>query len=213
MEFPEFHLNRILLKEITLKDSKAYFNIMKLDAVTQFYGMESLKTEEEAAALIQSLAELYEANRAIRFGIFLKETNEFIGTAGLNNLQLKNKRAEIGYELHPDYWRKGYTSEAVKAILQYAFSDLDLYRIGAVTFPENNASQSLLIRLGFQQEGLLRGYLYQHNRSNDALIFSLLQPEWKKIIKWNQDKWSCKNHAIRSLFSSNTLISKQHKAE
>lgn len=180
MKFSEFDLERIILKEITLQDTKAYFNIMKLDEVTRFYGMESLKTEEEAAAIIQSFAEMFQSKRAIRWGIILKETQAFIGTVGLNSLQIKNKKAEIGYEIHPDYWRKGYTSEAVKAILQYAFIDLGLYRIGAVTFPENTASNSLLTRLGFQQEGLLRGYLYQDNQSNDAAIFSLLQPQWEK---------------------------------
>lgn len=65
-----------------------------------------------------------------------------------------NKRAEIGCETHPDYWRMGYTSEAIKEVLKYSFEKPDLYRIGAVTFPESKASNQLLEKLGFQREGL-----------------------------------------------------------
>ena len=123
----------------------------------------------------------YSSSRGIRWGMIDKDTNRLIGTAGLNQLNKGSRRAEIGYELHPSYWRKGYTSEAVKAIIDYSFSTLGLFRIGAVTYPDNKASILLLRKFGFKKEGMLRAYLHQHGRSYDALVFSLLQPEWKEI--------------------------------
>ncbi|WP_143522615.1 GNAT family N-acetyltransferase, partial [Pseudomonas sp. 2822-17] len=77
------------------------------------------------------------------------------------------RRAEIGYEIHPDFWRKGYTSEAVKEVISYGFEGLDLNRIGAVVFIENQASNQLLSKMGFQREGILRDYMYQYGKSFD----------------------------------------------
>jgi ribosomal-protein-alanine N-acetyltransferase len=122
----------------------------------------------------------YREKRGIRWGIVLKQNQKFIGTLGLNGLQLNNKRAEIGYEIHPQYWRMGYTSEAIKEILRYSFEELDLNRIGAVVYPENIPSLKLLETIGFQVEGLLRGYMYQNSQSHDTYVLSLLKQEWIK---------------------------------
>lgn len=99
---------------------------------------------------------------------------------GLNNLQLNNKRAEIGYEIHPYYWRKGLTTEAIREVLRYGYEELALFRIGAVVYPENEASLTLLNKFGFTNEGLLRAYMYQNNQLYDTYILSLLRPEWEK---------------------------------
>ncbi|MZF04828.1 GNAT family N-acetyltransferase, partial [Bacillus anthracis] len=88
----------------------------------------------------------YFEKKAIRWGIVLKETNTLIGTIGLNNLQLWSKRSEIGYDLHPRYWGNGYASEAAREIIHYGFQDLGLFRIGAITYPENVTSCKMLCK-------------------------------------------------------------------
>jgi ribosomal-protein-alanine N-acetyltransferase len=178
MTFPTLETERLRLVEVKEAHVARFFEIMSKDEVTQYYGMSSLKTVEEAKRIIDSFHTTFESKRGIRWGMELKETGEFVGTVGLNNLATWSKKAEIGYELHPAYWNKGITSEAVKEVLRYSFEVLDLYRMGAVTFPQNNASTHLLERLGFKKEGILRGYLYQNNQSHNAFIFSLLKPEW-----------------------------------
>ncbi|RDW15526.1 GNAT family N-acetyltransferase [Oceanobacillus chungangensis] len=174
MGFPELETIRLKLVQVKKEHTQSYFEIMSSDRVTKYYGMDSLKSFEDAAKMIESLQAAYENNRGVRWGIILKETNDFVGTVGLNNLSIRSKRAEIGYELHPSYWNRGITTEAVKEVLRYSFEELDLVRIGAVTYPQNEASIHLLTRLGFIKEGLLRGYLHQNNQSYDALIFSLV---------------------------------------
>ena len=180
MRFPELETNRLELVQINEEHTQSYFEIMSKDEVTKYYGMDSLKSIDDASKIVKSLQNTYESKRGIRWGIVLKETGDFVGTLGLNNLSTWSKKAEIGYEIHPSHWRKGITTEAVKEVLRYSFADLDLFRIGAVTYPQNEPSIQLLRRLGFAKEGLLRGYLYQNNQSHDALIFSLLKREWAK---------------------------------
>jgi [ribosomal protein S5]-alanine N-acetyltransferase len=180
MSFPELHTTRLRLIEINESHTQRYFEIMSLDKVTLYYGMESLVNIEQAKDIISSFKKGYESKRSFRWGIVNKEDNTFIGTVGLNNVQLGNRKAEIGFEIHPDFWNSGYTSEASRAVVQYVFEELDLYRLGAITFIENAASQRLLKKLGFKEEGILRGNIFQNGISHDTYIFSLLQHEWKQ---------------------------------
>ncbi|WP_066175825.1 GNAT family N-acetyltransferase [Bacillus marinisedimentorum] len=178
MGFPELETKRLKLVQLGEEHIPGFYDIMSRDEVTKYYGMESLKNLEEAARIIESFRTNFENKRAVRWGILLKDTEDFAGTVGLNNLHVRGKRAEIGYELHPSHWNKGITTEAVKEVLRYAFEELDLFRMGAVTFTENKTSIQLLKRLGFKEEGILRGYLFQNNQSHDGLVFSLLKTEW-----------------------------------
>lgn len=180
MEFPTLQTERLELVKIGQHYVEQFYDIMSRDEVTRYYGMDSLASMEEAAQIIDSFQTSFEGSRGIRWGIIVKQSGRFAGTIGLNNLNLRGKKAEVGYELHPDYWGQGIVREANKAVLQYAFMELDLFRIGAVTFPENTVSSGLLKKLGFTEEGRLRGYLYQQHRSYDALVFSLLKTEWEK---------------------------------
>ncbi|MTW86579.1 GNAT family N-acetyltransferase [Virgibacillus dakarensis] len=182
MSFPTLETERLNLVQIGHQHQQSFFDIMSRDDVTEYYGMESLHSEEEAQQIINHFRENYKSERGIRWGMVLKNTQEFIGTVGLNNLNIKGKKAEIGFELHPSYWQKGYVTEAINEVLGYSFIDLELYRIGAVTFPDNTASNNLLKKIGFVFEGKLRGYLYQNKQSHDALICSMLNTEWKKKI-------------------------------
>lgn len=182
-QFPTLETKRLYLVEMDYQYDQDYFEIMSQEKVTKYYGIETLKSREEARRFIDTFQKLFEENRGMRWGIILKETEKFIGTVGLNNLKKSDKKAEIGFELHPSNWRRGLTMEATKEILTYSFEELDLFRIGAITFPENTASNQLLKKAGFTLEGKLRGYLYQANQSYDALIYSLLKSEWKQLNK------------------------------
>lgn len=179
MRFPILETKRLKLVQVEKEHTQSFYDIMSRDEVTKYYGMESLKSIEDASKIVESFQNTYESKRGIRWGIVLRETGEFVGTLGLNNLITWSKKAEIGFELHPSYWNKGITTEAVKEVLRYSFEDLEIFRIGAITYPQNEPSKQLLKRLGFNEEGLLRGYLYQNNQSHNALVFSLLRTEWQ----------------------------------
>jgi [ribosomal protein S5]-alanine N-acetyltransferase len=179
MKFPTLETERLQLVEITQKYAQSLFEIFSLDEVTKYYGSETFTRIEEANKLIEMFQKNYYEKRAYRWGIILKENNQLIGTIGLNGLQLKNKKAEIGYELHPSFWRKGYATEAIREVLRYSLGKLELNRIGAVVYIENKASFNLLTGLGFSKEGELRDYFFQNNKYHTTHILSLLKSEWE----------------------------------
>ncbi|WP_144509824.1 GNAT family N-acetyltransferase [Bacillus sp. FJAT-22090] len=180
MEFPVLESEHLKLVEIKEEHTDSIYRIFSNSEVIKFYGMAPFTQVDEANNLINSFSKGFKENRSIRWGIVLKETEEVIGTVGLNNLVRAQKRTEIGYDLLPEYWRRGIVSEAVETVIRYCFNELALFRIAAVTFTENESSYKLLLKLGFQKEGLLRGYIYQNEQSNDTFVFSLIQPEWRK---------------------------------
>jgi [ribosomal protein S5]-alanine N-acetyltransferase len=180
--FPILETKRLKLIEITQHQLHvdSLFDIFSSEEVTRYYGSERFSLPAEAVKLIDMFQKNYQEKRGLRWGIKLKENQRIIGTLGLNGLQLKNKRTEIGYELHPGFWGKGYASEAVQEVLRFSFEKLDLFRIGAVVFPENESSLKLLEKFGFSIEGLLRGYIQQDGDVHDTYLLSLLKPEWEK---------------------------------
>ena len=186
MKFQELNTERLNLVQITEEHTESYFDIMSRDEVTKYYGMNSLKRLEDAEKMIASFPNTFNSNRGVRWGMIVKGSGAFIGTVGLNNLNAGSKRAEVGFELHPSFWNKGYTSEAVKEIINYSFNVLGLHRLGAVTFPQNDASISLLKKLGFVKEGILLGYLFQNKESHDAFVFSLLKTDHSVSKKANR---------------------------
>lgn len=92
------------------------------------------------------------------------------------------RNAVIGYDLHPEFWRHGYSSEAVRAIIAAGFAGTlpcgELHRIQADTIPGNSASEALLRRLGFKEEGLRRESGYWKNKFHDLKCFGLLRSEF-----------------------------------
>ncbi|MBU7592835.1 GNAT family N-acetyltransferase [Metabacillus halosaccharovorans] len=173
--FPTLETNRLVLREISKVDAEGIFACFSNDNVTRYYGQETLENILQAEALIDFFANSYKEKRGIRWGIEIKGTQEIIGTIGFNAWSPKHKRAEIGYEIHPNQWRKGYTFEAVSKVIEFGFSEFGLTRIGAVVFIDNEASNKLLTKVGFQKEGVLRDYMYQNGEAYDTYVYSLLK--------------------------------------
>ena len=173
--FPLLETDRLILRELTKEDAKGIFACFSNDKVTRYYGQESLERIEQAESLVDFFSKNYHEKRGIRWGIERKDSKGIIGTIGFNAWSPKHKRAEIGYELHPEHWRKGYTLEAATKVLSYGFEDMCLTRIGAIVFIENDASNHLLTKLGFQKEGILKQYMYQNGIAHDTYVYSLLK--------------------------------------
>ena len=173
--FPTLETDRLILREITKEDSEAIFSSFSNDEVTRYYGQDPFVNIGEAEKIIDIFATNYVEKRGIRWGIQRKDNGKIIGTIGFHAWFHKHKRAEIGYEIQPDYWRKGYTQEAILKIISYGFEEMDLTRIGAVVFTENEASIKLLTKIGFQKEGLLKDYMYQNGKPHDTYIYSLVK--------------------------------------
>jgi [ribosomal protein S5]-alanine N-acetyltransferase len=102
-----------------------------------------------------------------------------IGTCGFYSFDEGFHRADVGYELQKASWRQGIMSEALTAILTFAFTEMGLHRIDAVVYEWNERSQGILRKLGFVHEGTLRQRYFFRDHFWDEHHFGLLKEEWK----------------------------------
>ncbi|MEH7388464.1 GNAT family protein [Bacillus sp. JJ1521] len=173
--FPTLGTERLRLREIVHSDVQGIFECFSSHDVTRYYGQDPITELKQAEQFIEFFAKNYKEKRGIRWGIELKEREGLIGTIGFNAWSPKHKRAEIGYELHPLFWRQGFATEAISKVITYGLNELGLTRIGAVVFLQNTGSNDLLIKLGFEKEGVLRNYMYQNGVAYDTNVYSLLK--------------------------------------
>ncbi|WP_420345244.1 GNAT family N-acetyltransferase [Pelagibius sp.] len=85
--------------------------------------------------------------------------------------------ASMGYWIGERFARQGYMTEAVLAVVEFAFEELGLHRIEAACLPHNDPSRSLLLKVGFRQEGYARQYLRINGKWQDHLLFELLRDD------------------------------------
>lgn len=171
---------RLLIKKVSLDDAESLFKVWSNDAVTEYMNIDSMTEVSDAENMINFFIAADSSNEANRMGIFLKgNEKDAIGSCGFNYIDFENDRAEIGYELHSDYWRKGYMKEALTTLIDYGFETFSFNRIEAKVDVKNVASQRLLEKMLFESEGVLREYEKQKNEYIDIMMYSILNKDRK----------------------------------
>ena len=112
------------------------------------------------------------------FFLFERETGELLG--GLNVRRQVNRSSRyctFGYWTGAPHAGRGYMTDAVKAALDFAFDELDVHRVEAVCIPDNESSRGVLVKNGFHEEGLMRGYLKINGAWRDHLRYGILNSD------------------------------------
>ncbi len=99
-----------------------------------------------------------------------------VGTVGFNRIDLKNGHAEIGYFIDKEYWGKGFATETVKLMTEYAFSHMNLRKVYATVNDGNAASARVLEKNGFSLVGRMKKHNYIPNIGFvDMLIYEKMK--------------------------------------
>lgn len=174
--FPVLETERLLLRKVTTDDANDFFQLRSDQRIMQYIDRPLHKTMEETHQLLQTMDELYESEEGINWGISLRGDTKLIGTIGYYRMKKEYFRAEIGYLLHPDHWRKGIMSEAMQAVIDYGFKKMKAHTIIADINPNNAASMMILEKNGFVKEAYFRDSYYINGRFEDAAIYTLFAP-------------------------------------
>jgi RimJ/RimL family protein N-acetyltransferase len=178
--FPTITTSRLRLRWISTDDVDSLFRIFGNPEVMRYWSTPPLPNREAAIELLNDIHDSYNRQVMLKWGVARQVDNVVIGTTTLYNIDLGNRRAEVGYALGREHWGQGYMHEALQALLKYCFETLDLRRLEADVDPRNNPSIQTLERLGFQREGYLRERWEVDGEIQDAFFYGLLRPEWKK---------------------------------
>jgi ribosomal-protein-alanine N-acetyltransferase len=181
-EFPLLETERLILRAFRTSDAAAVLDLFSQDAVTRHHNIAPMLSMSSAKALVDSRRSRFDERAGIYWAITHRAMGDrMIGSCGCYHPHQALRSAEIGYELHPDYWRQGIMSEALTVTLDFCYGErffFPLNRVQALTELDNWASIGLLKKLGFQEEGVLRAYGLWRGRFQDVRCFSLLRQEW-----------------------------------
>ena len=122
-----------------------------------------------------------EKHNAFNFAIRLKEGDRLIGSARLYRIEWTHGTASLQIGLGDRNDRgKGYGTEALQMLLRYAFDELNLYRLAAVTAEYNTGALRFFERAGFSEEVRRRQAVQRDGKRWDVLMLGLLRDEWKR---------------------------------
>lgn len=111
--------------------------------------------------------------------VFDKATRALVGGCQLSNIRqgVAQSAATLGYWMGESYAGKGYMTDAVQAVVKYAFGKLGFHRIEAACLAENDASRRVLTKAGFTGEGTARKYLKINGKWRDHLLFAIVEDD------------------------------------
>jgi [ribosomal protein S5]-alanine N-acetyltransferase len=133
--FPVLTTQRLVLRELTMKDNNEIFSLRSDDRVNEFLDRPKTNSLEEAENFINKIHKGIIENELIYWAITLKNDDKLIGCVCYGNISKENDKAEIGYELHPDFQSKGIMQEVIMKIIEFGFDNMKLQTIDAcVTF-------------------------------------------------------------------------------
>ncbi len=108
-----------------------------------------------------------------------------IGLATLTNIDWKNRKACHGIKLYSNEVKgKGYGTDAVFAVMKYAFEELQLNRLYSTILDYNVASRNLYKKCGWKEEGVIRDSVYKKNHFNNEIMIGILKQEYQE--KWKE---------------------------
>jgi ribosomal-protein-alanine N-acetyltransferase len=182
-QLPTLNSARLILRPLHLSDAPAILENAQNPHINQFLNVlptvETPPTLEHAQQLIKQLQQKTRNFKKLPFAISLGEKQHLIGIISLHTINQNSQRAQVGFWLNQKYWRQGYTTEALQAILQYAFHSLDFNRLESHVQPDNLASNQLFKSAGFQKEGTLHQWRKHNGKWIDINIYGLLKSQFQ----------------------------------
>ena len=175
-KFPVLHTSRLDLVEVIPAHAADMFRLFTDEKVTAFYNVKPFKKVEDLQEVIEMLSQRFREQTGIRWGIALKGQDEIIGNIGFNSFTADH-RAFLAYALLPPYWGNGYLTEAIRLVTEFGFEKLGINRIEAEVMPGNIASERVLEKNGFVQEGLLREWIWWYGKRYDVNMYALLKTD------------------------------------
>jgi ribosomal-protein-alanine N-acetyltransferase len=164
---------RLSLRPLEVGDADLLFPVLSDVEVMAHWDIPEVDDPDLVKAIVEGQVADARAGKAAHWAIRRLDDDEFLGACDLSDIDRWHKRAEVGFILGRDAWGHGYALEAMRAVIGYAAA-MGVRRLAARTHLGNRRSDALLEKLGFEQEGLLRGHVLRDGEHRDCRLFGLL---------------------------------------
>ncbi len=167
--------SRLLLRKIVPADIDKVFEGLSHPLVIKHYGV-NYKTLEETKIQMEWYAENEIKETGKIWAICAEDTEEFMGVGALYYWSKEHEKAEAGFWLLPDYWGKGYMTEAMNAIVEYGFYKMGLHRIEGFVESDNLLCKRAMYKLDFTHEGTMIECEIKNGNRISLDIFAKIKP-------------------------------------
>ena len=176
---------RLILRDYTEKDFDDFCKL-KMDSKTMYYlkDLQFHSIEEGKIDFENVLKDISSPNRQYYFlHIELKNSHEQVGSIGYTLVSATpvGKIVHLGYFTYPNFWGNGYTSEALQTLLNFAFTQNNVYRITTGCLKENAASERVMQKNGLIKEAEHIDYEWHDGKMKTRVEYRILKPEWEKL--------------------------------
>lgn len=168
---------RLFLQEISWDDLESIHRLHSIPEVDEFNTLGLPENIEETKALICPIIESQSKTtpNSFEWKILLKDTNEFLGLAGMVLSRDKYRLGEIYYKLFPEHWGNGYATEVSKALIKSGFEKFNLHKVEAGVATDNDRSIRVLEKSGMVREGLRRKILPIRGEWKDNYHYAIVE--------------------------------------
>ena len=183
-EIPTLPYGLLTLRPSNESDIDDIFNGCQDPLIPKFTTVPSGYTIDHAIEFVRSDPFSFAERREIRFVIEHGngDDKKFAGVISLHTINIKNHTAEIGYWMEKSMRGKGIATTASMMITDYGFATLGFRRIDGLVDADNEASQKVLIKAGFEREGILRNKVTREDgRQIDMALFATTNTTWKPL--------------------------------
>jgi len=166
---------QLYLRALDLNDCNDIYIGWMNDKETNMY-METRLHEHSLESVLTFINEINASNDSYSFAIVDNITHKHIGNIKLGKINKQYSNADISYFIgDKSFLNKGYATEAVILIVQFAFNNLNLHRVQAGVIDGNNASTRVLEKAGFVREGRLKEKFILNGNYTDHLLYGLIR--------------------------------------
>jgi RimJ/RimL family protein N-acetyltransferase len=176
--FESIPCERVVIRRFGTQDVEALSSYRSDPDVARYQGWSVPFSLDRARDLVTEMSRLAPGipGTWFQFAVALASTHELIGDVALRITRHDSRQAELGFTIATDHQGRGYATEAVRALLEYAFARLELHRVFAFTDRRNVPAQRLFSRLGFRREGELVESAWSQGAWVDEFLYAKLEP-------------------------------------
>ena len=178
---PDLMTPRLRIRRLTMRDAQDIYRYSRDPEVARHVLWDAHRSIGDSRAYLRYMLRRYRAHEPASWGIELLETGRVIGTIGFMWIQDENASAEVGYSLAREYWNRGIMTEALAAVIRYAFDGMDLNRVEAQHETTNPASGAVMRKCHMTREGTLRSRLFNKGRYVDVELYAILRRDYNRL--------------------------------
>lgn len=182
MHFPELqqlHTPRLLLRKLTMADAPLYYSrIASRTEVTRYMLWQTHTQLSETEAVIDQVLNRYASGRCYRWCIALSEDNSPIGAIELLRFDEETEACSFAYMIGSDFWGMGYGTEALEAVLRFAFEAMQIRLVTADHMSANPASGAVMRKAGMAFCRIIPEKYEKDGQKMDAWEYRITRDQW-----------------------------------